>query len=240
MANGTMSAPVSANPFAGVASSGGGGGDYKLIDPGNYPGHLIAIVDLGTHDDTYMGTAKPDQRNVCLAFELSGEAGFPVISEVFTVWVKDGLWQYGEKNAMRKLLEGWRGKAYAPNEPVDPMPVLGRSCMINVVHKETKKKTTIHKVGTVSALPKGMTAPARHYEPIAYHISMGHPPDLSHVPFVYAGTPKGMQAVADVIEQSKEKKGLPINDGSDTAYSEKAEPGLPEHVKPSAEDLPDF
>jgi hypothetical protein len=218
--------------------------NLNLIEPDNYPGHLIAIIDLGTHDDEYDGKAKPDVRSLCLAWELSGETDPegkpPVIAEKFDVWVRDGAFQYGDKNKLRKLLEGWRGSAYAPGEAIDPMAVLGKSCMINVVHKTTRKGKTIHVLGGISKLPKGMAVPKRHFEPIAFHVSMGTPPGLNHLPFIFYKGTNSMTAVADVIAASKEATGQPIGEGGDTPYSERVKPELPKHVIPTEDDDPGF
>jgi hypothetical protein len=240
MSSATMNAP-SANPFAGPASSGGGG-SYDLCPADNHPATLIAIIDLGTHDDEYQGQAKPDQRSFVLAWELEEKKpnGEPfILARRFNIFIKDGAPVYGPKSPIRIMLEGWRGKKYDGTETVDPMASLGKPCLMNVTHSASKKDASkvYHDVGSISRLPKNMPAPTPTHEPIAFHISMMHPPDLSHLPYIYGGSPKSMQSIEDIIAQSKERKGLPIGDGN-TPYSEKVDPSLPEPVKPDDADAP--
>jgi hypothetical protein len=233
---------TASNPF--VASTGGGeGGLYELCPAGNRPAYLSAIIDLGTHDTEYGGQAKPDVRHLCFAWELSGtkkKDGKPfVLCSVFTISVNnDGTFFAGDRANLRKMMEGWLGRKYGPKESIDFGSQLGKPCLVNVTHSEKGDKQ-YHNVGSISAMIEGIPMPPRAYEPIAFHISMGTPPPLDHLPFVYAGSPKSMQSVEDVIAQSKEARGIPIGKGGTTPYSEPvgARP-LPAHVPLSDDDIP--
>lgn len=237
-----MPGPI--NPFAGRPSTGGGdGGGYELCPAETYPATLIAIIDLGTHDDEYKGKPNPDQRAFVLAWELDEykKNGDPfVLAQRYTVFIADdGVPTFSAKNQLRLMLESWRGKKYEKEDLVDPMVFLGKACMLNVTHSPSKKDKdkVYHNVGGVTKLHKSVQPPKPKHTPIAFHVSMGTPPNLDHLPYVYGGTPKSMQPIADIIAQSKEARGIPIGN-QDDEFSEKIDPSLPTPVQPSEDDDP--
>jgi len=236
----TMNAPA-VNPF--VASTGSGeGGSYELCPAGNRAAYLSAIVDLGTHDTDYGGKPKPDVRHLCFAWELSGtkrKDGKPfVLCSVYTISVnRDGTFFAGDTSNIRKMMEGWLGRKYGPKESIDFGSQLGKPCLVNVTHSEKGDKE-YHNVGSISAMIEGMQMPTRHYDLIAFHIAMGTPPPLDHLPYIYAGSPKSMQSVSDVISQSKEARGLPIGKDAATPYSEPVSTAAPASPGPVAVDCP--
>ena len=66
---------------------------------------------------------------------------------------------------MRKFLASWRGKDFNENEAknFDITKLIGAACMLNVIHKASKKDaTTIYaNIGSISPVPKGLTVPAQ-------------------------------------------------------------------------------
>jgi len=217
------------DPFGGSATNKSGG-NYELIEADNYPGHLVAMIDLGTHDDEYQGQARPDQRSFVLGFELSGEklkdGTTPVLAEVVSVYLNnDGQFVYSAKNKLRKILESMRGQAYGETEDVKPLAALGKPCMVSVKHTTTRKGKAIAVIDSVSKPGRGTTVPPIVHAPIFYGIKTVDVPNLDHLPFVYAGSPKKMQSVADVIAQSKEKSG-------DTEQHMAARPAAPTEATP--------
>jgi hypothetical protein len=233
------------NPFAGKATKAGG--NYELCPAGNHPAHLVLIHDLGTHDGEYKGVAK-ESRKLFFAWEVSGEIkpdGSPhVIGKEYTVLVEDdGSFLFAADSNLRKMMEAWRGSKYQPGEPIDPMKLLGRACLVNVSHTQSGEKTYANLAG-VSALPKGLAAPARITEPVAYHISMGEPPDLDWLPWSYG------QPLTDIVAESKERTGKPIGLGKgkgkgagtakDTPYSEAVGSKPAGAAAPEDDDQPPF
>lgn len=85
-----------------------------------------------------------------------------VISKTYTA-------SMGKKANLRKDLEAWRGKAFGEGEAskFDIGLILGKGCMINVVHKEGGEKTYANVVG-ISGIPKGTTLPGFSTKPIYY------------------------------------------------------------------------
>ncbi len=133
-----------------------GGGDFKQPDPGSHVGRAIRIIDIGTHHGEYQGAATV-RNQIILQWELPNElievegVNKPLVTSKFYT---NSL---SEKANLRKDLEAWRSRAFTPEELMrfDLMGVLGKPCMLSIVHNEKGKA----KVVGVSAMPKGMTCP---------------------------------------------------------------------------------
>lgn len=157
--------------FRGKPSSGGG--DFEIVPAGNHPGVCIGLVDLGTHWESFQGGPEKKQRKVLLVWEVdTGEGDKPerqVIGRDFNITVRDdGSVSYGNKSNIRKLLEGWRGKAYGDDEEIDLESVVGKGCLVSVKAKKTNSGKDISVVDSVSALPKGMKAFKPEHATITY------------------------------------------------------------------------
>ena len=61
------------------------------------------------------------------------------------------------------MLENWRGRAFTQEEMdgFDLRNVLGKACMISVVHGTKSDGSPYAKVGSVSKMPKGMSVPQK-------------------------------------------------------------------------------
>jgi hypothetical protein len=66
---------------------------------------------------------------------------------------------FGPKGNLRKMLEAWRGRPFTTEElgGFSLENVLGKPCLLGVVHKPSKDGTKVYaNVNSVMALPKGM------------------------------------------------------------------------------------
>jgi hypothetical protein len=138
------------------------GGDFKHAPAGTHLARCIRIIDIGTQHGEYQG--KPNARHqIIMMWELPNELNDDskpfVASRFYTA-------SLGEKASLRKDLEAWRGRAFTSSELMAfKLPaLLGKTCMLSIVEKE--KGGT--KVGSVMAVPKGMTAPAATNEPFYF------------------------------------------------------------------------
>jgi hypothetical protein len=135
------------------------GGDFPLQPAGTHLAVLFQLIDMGTQQVTYEGRTK-DVRQVKLVFELHGDEaklsdGRPMaISKTFS---RSGH----EKSGLRLFMEKWRGKKFTDDElsAFDFRTMLGKPCLLNVVHKEMKDGTMAQIEGA-SRLMQGMTPPA--------------------------------------------------------------------------------
>ncbi len=135
-----------------------GGGNFELTPAGNHIAVCYMVCDLGEQEVDWQGVVKM-QRKVRISWELPSEPmadGRPFsVSKKYTLSLSD-------KSNLRADLESWRGRAFTDMEleGFDLFNVLGKACMVNVLHKQGEKG--LYAVASsISALPKGMTAPQR-------------------------------------------------------------------------------
>jgi hypothetical protein len=112
------------------------------------------LVDLGMQfNEVY----KNSSRKVLIGWEIPDE----------TIELDDGphprqiskryTASLNEKSTLRSDLAAWRGRDFTPEElaAFDLRNIVGASCLINVIHKESNGKTYAN-IGNIMALPKGM------------------------------------------------------------------------------------
>jgi hypothetical protein len=116
------------------------------------------VIDLGTQKQEWQGQTK-EMRKVLISWELPEEQmedGKP-----FTVSKRYTLSSH-EKSTLRKDLEAWRGKAFTDADfgpgGFDIASVIGKACLLSVVHSEKDGKTYSN-IASIARLTKGMTAP---------------------------------------------------------------------------------
>lgn len=136
-----------------------GGKEFEAAPIGNHIARCVGLMDLGTQQGEYQGKTT-HARKIVLRWELPNEvmsegewAGKPfVVSQFYTA-------SLSEKANLRKVLEGWRGRPFTPEELMgfDSKNLLDKPCMVNITHTEKKKA----KVTGVAQVPKGMTVPGR-------------------------------------------------------------------------------
>lgn len=145
-----------------IYASAGDSKKFPVHPEGPVAARCTRIIDLGTQAGEYQGKPKV-ARKVLFVWESSevngddaGEyAGKPLlITNRYTL-------SLGDKAALRKVLEGWRGRKFTKEEldRFDIKAVLGKPCLITIVHNNDGDKTYAN-ISTLSQLPKQMTAPA--------------------------------------------------------------------------------
>lgn len=139
-----------------------GGTSYAPAPAGAHIARCYRIIDLGTQETTYKGDTKQSHQ-ILISWELPNElmsegdmAGKPfTISQRFTA-------SLSEKAKLRAVLESWRGRKFTPAElnGFDLQNILGKPCMVNIVHTEKGDKTYAN-IASVMQIPGGMVAPAQ-------------------------------------------------------------------------------
>ena len=145
-----------------IAENKGGGGNFTPMEAGNYPARCYSMVHIGTIEDEFNGEKKTLNK-VRLTFE------FPTETKVFKeeegerpyILSKEFTLSMHEKATLRKMLESWRGKAFSEAEAksFDVTKLLGKPCMINVIHKTKPDGKVYAELSAISSLPKGMVCP---------------------------------------------------------------------------------
>lgn len=134
--------------------AGGGGKQFQIAPAGNHLGICYQMIELGQLFDKQYDKWT---NKVLLGFELPNETmedGRPfIVSRRLTA-------SLNENAAMRKLLESWRGKPFSAAEEAgfELKKVLGKPCMVNVVHVE-RDGNTYANITSITPVPKGMDVP---------------------------------------------------------------------------------
>lgn len=137
------------------------GGDYVLIPAGNHLARCYGMVQIGTvKEETGIYVGK-ESHKVRISWETPHEChDFGKGLQPFSVH-KEFTLSMNEKATLRKYLESWRGKAFteAEAEKFDITKLLGKPCMINVIHKTSGKGSTYADISSIATLPKGLECP---------------------------------------------------------------------------------
>jgi hypothetical protein len=167
--------------------------DYEMPAPGTYPAVLVALLDLGTHENEYQGKTTI-ARKVFLAWELTSErktdgSNF-VLGREYTL-------SFAKKSNLRALVEKWRGKEFGADEAFDLGKLAGQPCLLSVVLNDNGYT----KVEGVSQPPKGMKIEKPTHSPIMWEIGSVTPfPTDEWLPYSF-GKP-----LHEVINRSNEYK----------------------------------
>ncbi len=144
----------------------------ELIPAGNYVARCYSMIHVGTVKEEYMGEIKT--MNKCrITWELPTELRVfneekgeqpMVISKEYTLSMH-------EKSNLRRDLESWRGKGFNEDQAVgfDVTKLLGVSCMLNIIHKVTKKGAEYATISNISTLPKELECPEQVNETFEFN-----------------------------------------------------------------------
>lgn len=159
--------------------------NYKPAPEGSHVAILYSIVDMGTHTSSWQGQEK-NQQKVRLTFELpneiaefDGEEKPMVMGAEYTVSLAD-------LSKLKPIIEGLMGRKLTDAEKAnfsqtDFEALLGKSCMISVVHTE-KDGNVYANIATVSPLLKGVTVPAQVNPNVIYDIAQKEDATFSLLP----------------------------------------------------------
>lgn len=138
-----------------TAKSNGDSGNFETTPPGNHVAICYSVVDLGEHESDWQGKVSMKHR-LRISWELCDELmqdGRPFsVSREYTL-------SLNEKATLRHDLESWRGKPFSDQElqGFDVFNVLGKPCLVNVVHKPKRDGTGSYAaVASISPIPKGV------------------------------------------------------------------------------------
>lgn len=143
-----------------------GGTPRELIPAGNYIARCYKMIHIGTVEEIILGEKKVLNK-VRIGWELptelrvfnadKGEQPL-VIDKEFTLSLH-------EKSGLRAVLKSWRGRDFTEDEAkcFDITKLLGVQCMINIIHKPSKKDPTriYEEIAGITAVPKGVTVPTQ-------------------------------------------------------------------------------
>lgn len=138
-----------------IYASAGSGTKFQPAPAGTHAAVCCDVVDLGVVETTWQGeTKRKHMIRICWQIDEARDDGKPyLLMKRFTLSLH-------EKAALRHDLESWRGRAFTDAElaQFDVEAVIGKGCLINVVHRDSKGDTFAN-VAAIMPLPKGMVAP---------------------------------------------------------------------------------
>lgn len=191
---------MSSNPFLGKVTAGGGDFSSEIPDADTHHGVLIALIDLGTHEFTYLGKTSK-KRDCVLVWELTETEksdGSPhVVCKRYTL----------SKNVDAHLVAAyarWERKKYGANHDFDPTIALGKPWSIPIEHQSKKDKKgnerTYASVGDPGPVKKGVEVPpATRCKPFCFFIGGKVPlPNQDWLPRVFG------DKIEDLIVSSPE------------------------------------
>lgn len=160
------------------------------IPEGTHLGVCYMVVDLGVQ---YNEVFKNSSRKVLLGWEIPGETieteegrKNRTISNRYTA-------SLNESSNLRRDLSAWRGRDFTEEEleEFNLRNILGKSCLLNIIHK-TKNGKTFANIQSIMALPKGMQQAKRTEEVIAFDLDESTVEDVEQLP----------KWVADIVKKS--------------------------------------
>ena len=137
------------------------GGDFKSLEPGNYPAACDQVVLFGYQRTEWEGKAKL-QEKLYIRWQIpsvrvqdkDGNDLPAIIGRTYVNSMFKLAW-------LRRHLESWRGKPFTEEEErgFDIKKLLGVPCLVQVVAYERQDGSHRTKVDAVTQLPRGMVAP---------------------------------------------------------------------------------
>ncbi len=137
----------------------GSAADFEPVAAGSHIAICDIVADIGLQPGS--GLYPKPKRQVVIRWNIPAEqieyekdgkkmSGPAVIAKRYTA-------SMNEKANLRHDLESWRGKQFTDEqaEAFDVSAILGKPCMINVIHRDKDGKTYAN-ISGVGAIPKGM------------------------------------------------------------------------------------
>lgn len=134
--------------------------ERELVPAGNHIARLYSIVHIGIVDEQYMGEDKQVDK-VRLTFELPEESReFGGVSKPMVI-SQEYTNSMHEKAKLGALVRGMLGVEWHPNEDTESMDItglIGKACMLNVIHRTSAKGSEYTQIVSAAPLPKGIEA----------------------------------------------------------------------------------
>lgn len=163
-----------------VVSETGGGSNIPILAEGTYSAVCYMLADIGLQYNEKYGNSS---RKVIIGWEIAGEY-VEIDGEnqprVFSARYTASL---NEKSILRRDLVAWRGRDFTESElsEFNLCNILGASCLLQVVHKETNGRKYAN-LAAIMKLPKGMNAPKLTLNKIMYDIDDNDQTEFDKLP----------------------------------------------------------
>lgn len=182
--------------------------NFELTPADTHLAVCYRLIDLGTQQTEWQGSVKR-QHKIMLSWEFpdalmteGDNAGKP-----FT-YHQRYTYSSSDKSSLRQDLEAWRGVPFsdADFEKFDLGVLIGKGCLIGIVHQTKEGKTYANK-SSIMKLPKGMTVPALVNEAVNFDLS-----EFNQT--VYDGMSEGLKAIIAKSPEYQALKGANTVEGA--------------------------
>ena len=142
----------------------------EIVPSGTHIAICYSMIHIGTVEWEWQGETKHSDK-IRLSFELpnemrdfGGEEKPMAISKEYTLSLH-------EKSNLRRDLEGWRGKSFTKEElnRFDVTNLLGKSCNVSIIHKNSKSGNEFAQIGSISGISKGTKCPEQINESFIFN-----------------------------------------------------------------------
>jgi hypothetical protein len=201
------------------------------VPKGNHVARLYQIIHIGTNEFEFKGETKKSDK-IRLSFELCNERKVFKEGEEprpFSVSREFGF-SMGPKSHLRPFVEGMIGTALFDEEAYnfDFEDLLGRECLLNVVHEE-KNGNVYANIAGASPLPKGMDAPELYNDTTMIDVNTSPVEEIEALP----------EFIKAKIFSSEEWAGRTAHERNMEAYTQqKATGSTPTSADINPEDIP--
>lgn len=139
------------------------GEERPILPEGNHLARLYSVVEIGTVPVAYR---EEPARQIRLTWELPEEtAEFDGVQKPLVIGNKYTASMYKESK-LRKIVEGMTGKLDDKEaDDFDLQTLLGKACMLNVVHTVGKNGKTYANVASAAPLPKAIKEVPEQFNP---------------------------------------------------------------------------
>jgi hypothetical protein len=175
-----------------------GAGDYVACPPGNHPGTIVGLFDVGTQDESSPQGPKKIHRLI-MVFELVKKRpdGAPFV--VMRRYTKS----LNEKSNLYKELCNLLGARLKDGEKFNPSKLVGFPILVSVANTQSGDRT-YHDVTSIAQYPEGFPPIAPTYPKVVWSVLTGEPfPEgLGWLPYVYG------KSIKELAESSDERRAL--------------------------------
>lgn len=170
-------------------------GTHSIIDEGTHIARCVWVIDLGTQETDF-----GPKKKVLIGWELpaitrtyEGQAEPAIVSKFYTACLS-------EKSNLRRDLELWRGRVFAPAEleGFNLAKLLGVPCLLTITHRANAAGERKAVVAGIAKIVAGMEVPSQLHPSKLYDLD---DPDHS----AFASFPSWLQ---DQIRKSAQWKAL--------------------------------
>ncbi len=147
-----------------INATSNGSAPRELIPADNYIARCYKMIEIGTVEEVILGEKKILHK-VRIGWELPTEMRVfdKEKGEQPLVIDKEYTLSMNEKANLRKDLKSWRGKDFTEDEALsfDITKLIGAPCMLNIIHKPSKKDPSkvYEEIAGITPMPKGVPCP---------------------------------------------------------------------------------